>query len=131
MEVGNIIPWKLTLFLLQVSNSRFGNQRSTSTERKVFSDTYKKICLSSQKGVPLPLHVGEIERNQSGKQTSVPSEAVQSTTLPVCKPSLPFTEWNIDSSELRIGVRVGIGMYSVILMSEINIRAKYRNKCRC
>lgn len=97
-----------------VSNSRFGNQRSTSTERKVLSDTYKKVCLSSQKGVPLPLHVGEIERNQSGRQTSVPSEAGPSMTLPVCKPSLPFQEWNIDSSELRIGVRVGIGSFGEV-----------------
>lgn len=97
-----------------VPNSRFGNQRSTSTERKVFSDTYKKICLSSQKGVLLPLHVGEIERNQSGKQTSVPLEAVHSTVLSVCKPSLPFTEWNIDSSELRIGARVGIGSFGEV-----------------
>lgn len=97
-----------------VPNSRFGNQRSTSTERKVFSDTYKKICLSSQKGVLLPLHVGEIERNQSGKQTSVPLEAVKTTTVSVCKTSLPFTEWNIDSSELRIGVRVGIGSFGEV-----------------
>lgn len=29
----------------------------------------------------------------------------------VNKPLLPFEEWNIDFSEINIGIRVGIGMY--------------------
>jgi hypothetical protein len=34
---------------------------------------------------------------------------MQSPSLPT-QPLMPFSEWNIEFSELRIGIRVGIGM---------------------
>lgn len=37
--------------------------------------------------------------------------SMQSPSLP-SQPLMPFEEWNIEFSELRIGVRVGIGWYS-------------------
>ena len=36
--------------------------------------------------------------------------SMQSPSLP-SQPLMPFEEWNIEFSELRIGVRVGIGWY--------------------
>lgn len=37
------------------------------------------------------------------------------------KPLLPYEEWNIDSSELTVGTRVGIGMFQLFTLTVIEI----------
>lgn len=36
-------------------------------------------------------------------------------------PLLPFQEWNIDFSEITIGSRVGIGMFSLLSFGQVNL----------
>lgn len=52
------------------------------------------------------------------------SLTMQSPSLPT-QPLMPFSEWNIDFSELRIGIRVGIGRCSYLQALQIHACAGY------
>lgn len=52
--------------------------------------------------------------------------SMQSPSLPT-QPLMPFSEWDIEFSELRIGVRVGIGWYFWHLLSSMQFLLRIRD----
>ncbi|XP_059074589.1 uncharacterized protein LOC131068894 isoform X4 [Cryptomeria japonica] len=97
-----------------VAISGSANQISMSSQRKVEFGSLKNIGKSSQEAPQLPSCPIEYKRSVSARSSSVPSEAVQLIKKLECKSLLPFSEWNIDSSELKTGARVGIGSFGEV-----------------
>lgn len=97
-----------------VSNYGSANQISACREVEPECGSPRKIGESSHEAVSEVLCPIELGKNDSAKLSSVPSEAVQLIRKLECKSLLPFSEWNIDSSELKTGVRVGIGSFGEV-----------------
>ncbi|KAH9331002.1 hypothetical protein KI387_003110, partial [Taxus chinensis] len=97
-----------------VPKSGSANQISMSRERKVEFGSLKSIGKSSEEAARLPLFPRDFKRSESTKLSSVPSEAVQLIKKLECKSLLPFSEWNIESAELKTGARVGFGSFGEV-----------------
>ncbi|KAL7192000.1 hypothetical protein ACSBR2_023963 [Camellia fascicularis] len=79
---------------------------------------FHRTQMSSQKAISLPSSPRLSRRLASGmcelavltgsaEMTSTWSKVLESSMI-LNKPLLPFQEWNIDFSELTVGIRVGI-----------------------
>eukprot|EP00252_Welwitschia_mirabilis_P013493 TRINITY_DN2967_c0_g1_i2.p1 TRINITY_DN2967_c0_g1~~TRINITY_DN2967_c0_g1_i2.p1 ORF type:complete len:803 (+),score=144.44 TRINITY_DN2967_c0_g1_i2:233-2641(+) len=91
------------------------NTKASESAMRAENDLNKTKCTSSHNlGQPqLQSHSSVIQRNHVQSSTISTSKDM-SRNSDICKPSLPFTEWNIDPSELRSGVRVGIGSFGEV-----------------
>ncbi|KAL7192009.1 hypothetical protein ACSBR2_023965 [Camellia fascicularis] len=80
---------------------------------------FHRTQMSSQKAISLPSSPRLSRRLASGmcelavltgsaEMTSTWNKVLESSMI-LNKPLLPFQEWNIDFSELTVGIRVGIG----------------------
>eukprot|EP01018_Ginkgo_biloba_P014533 Gb_10079 [translate_table: standard] len=96
-------------------------QGAIPRERTAECDSSLNLEKPSQRAVSVPSSPREFQKSQlsaadpsKSDQTIISwNQVLQSSSLQ-CKPLLPFPEWNIEFSELKIGVRVGIGSFGEV-----------------
>ncbi|OVA13621.1 Protein kinase domain [Macleaya cordata] len=106
-----------------VSNFHSDGHDKISGERPATYDVPRKQ-ISSQKAISLPSSPHQFREQSS--EMSEPSSMIRNPRLVstwnkvlesskfLNKPLLPFEEWNIDFSELTVGIRVGIGFFGEV-----------------
>ncbi|KAH9329686.1 hypothetical protein KI387_001794, partial [Taxus chinensis] len=105
-----------------VSNFSTTDEGSNSRGSTEFSSS-KDLDKHSQRATSVPSSPREFQKNLLSARGMGPSKSIdiitswnrvlESSSLP-SKPLLPFSEWNINFSELKIGVRVGIGSFGEV-----------------
>lgn len=93
-----------------------GDEGIDSRGRKPESSSSKDLNKTSQSGLSVPSCPQEFQKTSSSKSIEMINSwnrVLQSSTH-TSKPLLPFPEWNIDFSELKMGVRVGIGSFGEV-----------------
>ena len=93
-----------------------GDEGIDSRGRKPESSSSKDINKTSESSLSVPSCPQEFQKTSSSKSIEMINSwnrVLQSSTH-TSKPLLPFPEWNIDFSELKMGVRVGIGSFGEV-----------------
>lgn len=98
------------------ANFAVNDEGSSSRGRRAESSSPKDLDKSSQRGASVPSSPQEFQKINPSKSIDMINSwnrVLQSSSHP-SKPLLPFPEWNIEFSELKMGVRVGIGSFGEV-----------------
>ncbi|XP_022149639.1 serine/threonine-protein kinase EDR1-like isoform X2 [Momordica charantia] len=103
-----------------------GDDRSfshSSNERNSSSDVQRNDQVGSQRAISLPSspHVYRGQTSDRSEHSAYVNNELASKCTKVLesftlndKPLLPYPEWNIDYSELTVGIRIGIGFFGEV-----------------